>query len=156
MEAEVIHISGGSELLGLVRPLWEKLNQHHATHSPHFAAEYARKTFTGRKQALLEKSQSGKLHVELVKDDSGRVIGYCISSIDAQGVGEIDSLYLLPAWRGRALADCLLMRSLQWLEEQGVSRTRLSVAAGNERVFSFYAKHGFCPAKTILEQHSRD
>ncbi len=90
--------------------------------------------------------------MELMLDQLGNAIGYCISTIDREQIGEIDSLFVLPEWRGMALGHTLITRSLNWLREQGVQRTRLSVAAGNEQVFGSYAKHGFFPAKIILEQ----
>lgn len=152
MEQELLLSSGGSELLDETAALWEQLNRHHAALSPHFAAQYERKTVADRKLSLLRKAERGSLHVELVIDGSGNTVGYCISSIDHEQIGEIDSLFVLPEWRGRNLGHILISRSLHWLREQGVQRTRLSVAAGNEQVFGFYAKYGFFPAKTILEQ----
>lgn len=144
--------SGGSELLDETAGLWEQLNRHHATLSPHFAEHYERKTFAERRAGLLCKAEGGSLHVELALDQLGDVVGYCVSTVDPALVGEIDSLFVLPSWRGMALGHTLITRSLDWLREQGVQRTRLSVAAGNEQAFGFYAKHGFFPAKTILEQ----
>lgn len=155
MDADLFVSSGGSELLDEVGPLWAQLNGHHAASSPHFEQAYQRKTFAERKQGLLEQAQGGDLHVELMLDGVGTVVGYCVSTINSGRVGEIDSLFVLPEWRGKKLGHTLMESSLCWLRERGISRIRLSVAAGNEQVFGFYAKHGFFPAKTILEQHPR-
>ena len=151
MEQEFLIVSGGVELIDETAGLWGQLNAHHISHSPHFGEVYVRKTFAQRKQGLLGQGTGG-LHVILVRNLMGIVIGYCISTVTDDRIGEIDSLFVLLEYRGKGLADSLMKLSLAWLHEQGVSRVRLSVAAGNEQVFGFYARYGFFPAKIILEQ----
>jgi len=151
MLEDTVIVSGGTELLDGVQNLWEQLNAHHVSLSPHFADVFSRKTFAERKQALLNQGTGG-LRVLLARDPAGGLIGYCISTVSADRIGEIDSLFVLPEHRGQGLADGLMRLSLVWLREQNVSRIRLTVAAGNEQVFGFYARHGFFPAKIILEQ----
>lgn len=143
---------GGSELLDEVKQLWEGLNAHHTALSPHFPEQFVRKTFAERKAALLTKAQEAGIGVALVLNGSGEAVGYCISTISGDRIGEIESLYVSPELRGIGLGDALMQVSLAWLFEQRVSRTRLTVAAGNEQVFDFYAKYGFYPAKIVLEQ----
>jgi len=149
--SEIYVVCGGIELLEDVGDLWKQLNAHHTAHSPHFSDVFARKTFAERKRALLEQGTGG-LHVVLVHYPVGSVVGYCISTVSADCIGEIDSLFVLPQHRGKGLADRLMRLSLGWLQEQNVSRMRLSVAAGNEQVYGFYARYGFFPAKIVLEQ----
>ncbi|MGC9397389.1 MAG: GNAT family N-acetyltransferase, partial [Anaerolineae bacterium] len=76
----IAYITGGTELLDAVGPLWKKLNAHHAAQSPHFGEDYAARTYAWRKAGLLKKD--GTLRVELAQDaDTENVIGYCISLV---------------------------------------------------------------------------
>ena len=51
-QIELRFIEGGAELLGKIRPLWEKLNDLHAEKSPHYAEVFAKSTFLQRKAEL--------------------------------------------------------------------------------------------------------
>jgi hypothetical protein len=64
-QIELRFIEGGAELLGKIRPLWEKLNDLHAEKSPHFAEVFAKTTFLQRKAELEHKAITGKLLVIL-------------------------------------------------------------------------------------------
>jgi hypothetical protein len=43
-------------------------------------------------------------------------------------------------------------RALAWLDGNGPTRKRVSVAAGKEAILPFYRKFGFYPRMTELEQ----
>lgn len=144
-------VSGGAELLDEIDSLWEKLNQHHTARAPHFADVFAANTYEKRKKNILEHAALG-LHVLMALDKAGERVGYCVSTINGKHVGEIDSLYVLPEYRGKGLGETLVRESIDWLQMQGVARIFLEVAAGNEEVYGFYARFGFHPAKIILER----
>lgn len=146
--------SGGLEVLDEIKELWEQLNVHHRDRAPHFASVFASKTFADRRANILAHSAGG-LCVLLARDLTGKLIGYCVNTITEKRVGEIDSLFVLPEYRGKGLGEALVEQSIRWLNEQGVEKIFLEVSAGNEQVFSFYAKFGFYPAKIVLEQHPR-
>ncbi len=143
--------SGGLEVLDDIKELWEQLNVHHRDRAPHFSAVFARKTFADRKADILAHAAGG-LCVLLARDNAGKLIGYCVNTICEFRVGEIDSLFILPEYRGQGLGEILVERSVSWLNEQEVIKIFLEVSAGNEQVFEFYAKYGFYPAKIVLEQ----
>ena len=146
------YCEGDESLLAAVEPLWNKLNQHHAAHSPHFANWFARRTFIQRRASLCEKPLTA-LRVDLAKDaETGQVVGYCLASVSEARIGEIDSLYVEAAYRGMGIGDGLMQRALTWLDGQGVTAKQLAVAVGNEEVFAFYARYGFFPRLTILLQ----
>ena len=144
--------SGGIEVLDDIKERWEQLNAHHRDRAPHFSAVFAGKTFADRKENILAHAAGG-LGVLLARDNTGRLAGYCVNTINEKRVGEIDSLFILPEYRGKGLGEILVERSVNWLKEQEVTRIFLEVAAGNEQVFEFYARFGFYPAKIVLEQH---
>jgi ribosomal protein S18 acetylase RimI-like enzyme len=149
--ANITYSFGGTELLGMIQPLWEKLNQHHAEISTHFAAEFELKTFDGRKTALLEKYADGEMRIDIAQSQ-GIAVGYLISAISADGVGEIESIYVEEDLRGQAMGDELMRRALAWLDEQNVHTKVIAVAAGNERAYTFYERFGFYPRVVMLKQ----
>jgi len=150
--ATIEFLEGDGNLLARVEPLWVKLNQHHAAYSAHFADWFARRTFAQRRASLCDKTHVA-LRVDLVKEaEAGQTVGYCVASVSEARVGEIDSLYVEPAYRGQGIGDSLMKRALAWLDSQGVTAKQLGVAVGNERVLAFYARYGFYPRLTILLQ----
>ncbi len=145
----VIYDAGGAELLDSVEPLWRQLIQHHSELSHHFSQEIASRTFKKRRRDLVSKSD--KLRVELAKAQD-ELVGYSISTIDDTGVGEIDSMFVVEASRNEGVGDALMRSALDWLDSNGVLSKVLTVAIGNERVYSFYERYGFFPRDVVLEQ----
>ncbi len=142
----------GAESLDLIGPLWEQLNEHHRLLSPHFAHVFAANTFAARRAELMAKADSGRLRVDLARSDTGDVVGYCVSSIDSKGTGEIDSLYVAAGGRHRRVGDALMKRALAWMDEHHVKDKTVLVCAGNEQVLAFYRRYGFYPRCTTLRQ----
>jgi diamine N-acetyltransferase len=152
----ILLIEGGEDLLDDVAPLWQKLNDHHQAKSQHFAEKFSQRTFDHRRAELLNKAQTGFLYVVLAKDlPSGTFVGYCISSIDREKVGEIESIYLEPSHRETGIGSRLMENALKWMDNHSVQSRIIGVGGGNEDVFKFYSRFGFYPKCTILEQVSR-
>ncbi len=150
-------IRGGAEILDEVEPLWRKLNKHHQGKSTYFAEHFARFTFAERRQDLEHKAEVGALLVEIARDrETGDHAGYCVSSVDGEGVGEIDSLFVEADYRGRGVGDLLISRALAWLEERGARDTKIVVAYGNEEVLAFYARYGFYPRTYVLRRRDSE
>lgn len=145
-------ITGGTELLEFVQPLWEKLNKHHQLNSRCFPDKFKDLTFASRKKKFVNDANT-ELRIDLVKDlENQMFVGYCISTITIDSVGEIDSLYIEPEYRKFGIGDKLMRRSLEWLDSKNVRIKIIGVAEGNEQVFDFYKKYGFYERRTILEQ----
>jgi diamine N-acetyltransferase len=135
-----------------IKPLWEKLRDHHRELSPYFPERYVEFTFQERKKDLLKKSENGILRIETAYDESTeQLIGYCISSIDEQ-IGEVDSIYLEENYRSTGIGDTLMKRSLNWMDQNGAETKRIMVASGNENMLAFYSRYRFFPKHIILEQ----
>ena len=145
----VTYDSGGAELLDSIEPLWRQLIQHHSELSPYFGQEIASRTFKERRAYLVSKSD--ELRVEVAKDQ-GELMGYCISTVDDAGVGEIDSMFVVEASRKEGVGDVLIRSALDWLDSNGVVSKVLTVAIGNERVYAFYERYDFFPRDVVLEQ----
>lgn len=149
--SEIYYLSGGSELLDEIQPLWEKLNQHHEEISPNFSDEFRVYGFSKRKARLWQKYENGQLRIDIAQT-KGKNIGYLISAITDSGVGEIESIFVEDEFRGQAVGDELMCRALDWLNEQNVHTKVIDVAMGNERVYPFYARFGFFPRVVKLKQ----
>lgn len=146
------YVNGNRELLESVKPLWEKLNEHHKNNSTDFSEVYEAFTFEDRSKKFYS-NEISNVNIDLVKDvKEGRYIGYCISTISKGFVGEIDSLYIDDDYRSLGIGDSLMERAIQWLDNNNVKKKIIGVAAGNEKVLEFYKRHGFYKRTTILEQ----
>lgn len=149
------YITGGAELLDSIGPLWEKLNEHHERCSRYFSSRYAMLTFARRKAHLLAKARTGHLRVDLAKDaETGQYVGYCVSTATPDRVGEIDSIYVEEAYRHQGIGNSLMLRALDWLNDQGVQTKRGVIVVGNEQVLPFYSRYGFFPRRIELEEVS--
>jgi ribosomal protein S18 acetylase RimI-like enzyme len=62
---------------------------------------------------------------------------------------ELSALHVIPAARGRGVADLLLAAGTVWAQECGYAEVRLYVTASNERARRFYDRAGFRPIQEI-------
>lgn len=150
----VTYVSGDAGLLDRIAPLWEQLNRQHLGLSPYFKDYYQTLTFEDRKLALLQRAYGGEIRVDLALDASGIPIGYCVSSVDRLLTGEVESIFVSSQYRRQGIGKTLMKRALEWLNGRGVKRKIVSVAVGNEQIYSFYQQFGFLPRRTLLEQRS--
>jgi diamine N-acetyltransferase len=121
--------------------------------SPCFKSYYAAMTFPKRKAMFLQKAARGEMRVDIALDEETRQhVGYCISSLDAEKTGEIESIYVLEKYRGLGVGSLLMEGALTWMEVKGAAKKTVIVAAGNEQAFGFYERYGFHIRKTMLEQ----
>ncbi len=146
----------GAARIDEIRPLWEKLNVHHADVSSHFTERFEAYTFEKRKKSLLAEAEGGQFLIVVAHDPAEiRDIGYCISTLKDSGRGEIESLFLEQSHRGRGIGDVLMERSLQWLDRQGAVEKIIHVVSGNEQACGFYERYGFVPHCTVLLQKDK-
>jgi len=141
---------GGIEI---IRPLWNRICEHHRVRARTFRAFFETTTFDDRKAHFIRCAEAGDLRVDLACDPAGgRCVGYCVTSFSAERTGEIESLYVDEAYRSQGVGTALMRRALAWLDENGSVENRVAVAEGNEEVFLFYRRFGFYPRRTVLEQ----
>jgi len=106
-------INGGRELLDLVQPLWEKLNQHHESNANYFSDKFIKLEYEVRKSKF-SRTENLEIKVDLIKDKEKAVyVGYCISTINKELIGEIDSLFIEKEYRKYGLGDKLIIWILQ-------------------------------------------
>lgn len=153
---KIYFIQGDEKLLDDVRELWEALNEHHGKNSLYFKDFYHQFSFAVRHADLMKHAQNGSIQVFICFDEAAQLrAGYCISSLDNDLVGEIESVFVLPDYRGLGIGEELIRKSLQWMDEMGAGKIVVNVAAGNEQAFGFYEKFGFNPRRIMLEQVKR-
>lgn len=146
------YLQGGKELLDLVEPLWEKLKEHHKVNSNYFTKYFSNFSFEARKAKFLTDSIVS-IRIDLVKDtEQNLFIGYCISTINNEHIGEVDSLFLEAEYRKLGIGDELMKRVLNWMEDSQVKTKIIGVAEGNEAVIDFYKRFGFYKRRIVLEQ----
>ncbi len=91
----ITYVFGNEELLDQIAPLWTLLNKLHLHLSKHFKEHYQMMTFEKRKTQLHQKSKGGKIHIDIAQDTTtNQDVGYVISTLNIQGTGEIDSVFV--------------------------------------------------------------
>ncbi len=76
----------------------------------------------------------------IIKDDSGKVIGFLVGDHTYGGVGFISWFGLLPEWRGKGLGSKLLSIYETYIIGKGAHLLELYT---HNKAKDFYTKHGF-------------
>ena len=66
-----------------------------------------------------------------------------LSCLDKDRIGEIESLYLQPNYRGLGIGRELVQRAVGWLKQQQARAIRLNVLEANKEAITFYQRLGF-------------
>ncbi len=143
---------GTSKDLDLIRPLWEKLNQHHWELSENFKESFQKMTWEFRRSNLERKS--AEILLDYVTNENNSIIAYCVSTIEKLDVkvGEIDSLYVDQTYRNYGIGKALIEKAVKWLVSKDTEKQILTVGTGNENVLSFYEQFDFYPRSIKLER----
>ena len=150
---KIEYTNTGIENLDEIGPLWLELNDHHRIYSDHFPPSYQTDNFERRKRELLEKSSGGELRIDLAKDkDINELVGYCVSTISKDHIGEVDSIFVEEYCRRMGIGDNLMKRAIAWMREKSVSRIVVEVITGNDDALKFYGRYGFFPRSIVLER----
>jgi ribosomal protein S18 acetylase RimI-like enzyme len=138
-----------------IKPLWEDLNRIHRDDSVYFKEHYAAFSFEIRSAGWLKLPEDNfHLLIALTKDMVP--IGYCVSTIDTNRKGEIDSLFVSTTFRQQGIGKALLEKSMERLQGNQCKPIRLTVSYGHESVLGFYQRLGFYPRLTTLEWKEKD
>ena len=148
----ITFISGNARIIDRVAPLWEDLNRQHLGASPYFKDYYRTLKFEDRKRAILQRTVGGEIRVDLAMNSANSIVGFCITSIDRELTGQIDSIFVSKTYRNQGIGTKLMEKALEWLNLKGSKKNIVSVAVGNEQAYVFYSQFGFFPRRTLLEQ----
>jgi ribosomal protein S18 acetylase RimI-like enzyme len=153
MKNNIEYIETDQRDLDAIGFLWEKLKEHHRARSPHFAGFFLRWTWEERKRELLGKCSGGLLRLDIARDvATGKIVGYCASTINPAGQGEIESIYIEIDYRRQGIGGAFMKKALAWMDSLAAKTRVIGVAAGNEEAFPFYARYGFYPRVTYLRR----
>jgi len=153
VKPKIKYINGNQSLLEDIKDLWEALNLYHCNRSEHFKSHYQNMTFNKRKADLIKKAVGGEMLVDLAVDEAtGRPVGYVIGSLNAEKIGEIESVYVDEPYRRMGVGGKLIRTVLAWMEQKGAMEKIVEVSYGNEVAWKFYGRFGFLPRKTVLKQ----
>jgi ribosomal protein S18 acetylase RimI-like enzyme len=157
--------AGGAEDLDLVEPLWVAVHHRHAETMPELAP-YVSDDETWRvRRALYEELLAKPDTLLLVAAVDGAVVGYGLAHVLAaeetwipdtwvtgSRIGEIESLSVLPEYRGGGLGSELLRRLEEHLAEKGVEDLILGALAGNRDAIRLYERQGYRPTWLYLSR----
>lgn len=149
-KSDIIYRELPVEEIEAVRPLWDKLREHHEAISDNFRPTFRNITFDQRKRRLLVDGKRLKIIVAETAE-AGEAVGYCIASL-AEQKGEIDSLFVADLCRGMGIGAEFMTRALHWLKEHSANTIHIEVLAENQPALGFYAKFGFVPRTCVLQQ----
>ena len=149
---DLVYREVGADRIDDVRVLWEALNAYHSQLSAHFAHEVDRRTFESRKREFLARANTGKVRIDLVTAGSeGTAIAYCLSNVSAEGVAEVDSLFVDTRFRGCGIGTELMRRALAWFRTTAATSLVVSVMHGNDKAVAFYRRFGFQPRTVVMK-----
>jgi ribosomal protein S18 acetylase RimI-like enzyme len=150
--------TGSADDLDLVRPLWVAVHHRHAETMPELAP-YVSDDETWRiRRTLYEEllAKSDTLLLIAAVDDA--TVGYGLAHVlpvdetwipdtwaTGSRIGEMESLSVLPQYRGSGLGSELLSRLEEHLAGQGVDDLILGVLAGNSDAIRLYQRRGYRP-----------
>jgi ribosomal-protein-alanine N-acetyltransferase len=86
-------------------------------------------------------------------DEVGRILGYCIVSLDGMSAHLI-SIAVVQSNRRKGVATALMKEQLAYLEERDVQGLWLEVSVKNKKAIALYLKLGFTKGETIQRYYS--
>jgi ribosomal protein S18 acetylase RimI-like enzyme len=156
---------GGIAHLDLLEPLWVAVHHQHQRAMPELAP-YVTDAVTWRERRdLYRQLFADHEPVLLLARDEDRLVGYALGyTMPVAGtwladtwatgthVAEIESLSVLPAYRGRGLGSLLLDELHARLRERGATDFILGALAGNADAIRLYERHGYGPTWLYLSR----
>jgi ribosomal protein S18 acetylase RimI-like enzyme len=151
--------------LPALEPLWVSVHHQHVASMPELAP-YVDDQQTWAERSQLYRELLAKPGTILLLADSGDgLVGYGLAHVmPAAGswtadtwqtgalIGEIESLGVLPAYRGQGIGSRLLDELISQLAAAGVHDLVLGVLPGNTAAIRLYQRHGFRPTWSYLSR----
>jgi ribosomal protein S18 acetylase RimI-like enzyme len=157
--------TGSAADLDLVGPLWVAVHHRHAESMPELAP-YVSDDETWRvRRALYEELLAKPDTLLLIAVVDEAAVGYGLAHVlpvdetwipdtwaTGPRIGEIESLSVLPQYRGGGLGSELLRRLEDHLHERGVNDLILGALAGNRDAIRLYERRGYQPTWLYLSR----
>jgi ribosomal protein S18 acetylase RimI-like enzyme len=147
---------GGRDEIPLLQPLWESLHRHHVAIAPHLRqlgdVRSPAESWAGRAKLYQEWLDEPDAFV-LLAEHAGEPVGYAVVHLRAReeswGTGdriaELETLTVLPAYRGRGIGGLLVDAVYEQLRRVGVAQLGVSVISSNRDAIRFYERLGLLP-----------
>jgi ribosomal protein S18 acetylase RimI-like enzyme len=165
MPAPVQIRRGGPEDLDRLEPLWVSVHHRHAESMPELAPYVDDATTWAERRALYAELLAKPDTILLLAAADDALIGYGLAHVMPTGetwipdtwvtglrIGEIESLAVLPEYRGHGLGTELLDRLERELRAQGVADLVLGVLPGNDGAIRMYERRGYRPTWLYLSR----
>lgn len=150
---DIDYVYGGMELFEATVPLRLKLLGHHSKMSRHFGSYYSPARIEGTKGVLTECSTRNRLRIGLARHiPTGRNVGFCISTVNAEDVGEIFAIFVDDEFKGMGIGTALSSEALAWLRSKNPKHLEIHILHENTKVQSFYSRLGFAPQTILLRE----
>jgi ribosomal protein S18 acetylase RimI-like enzyme len=156
---------GGETDLDLLEPLWVAVHHQHQRAMPELRPYVSDAETWRERRALYDRLFAEHDPILLLGRQSGRVVGYALGyAMPADGtwladtwatgerVGEVESLSVLPEYRGQGLGSRLLDELHRGLRGQGARDLILGALAGNDDAIRLYERHGYRPTWLYLSR----
>jgi ribosomal protein S18 acetylase RimI-like enzyme len=151
--------------LPLLEPLWISVHHRHAEAMPELAPYVDDATSWAERSALYAGLLAKPDTVLLLATDGTELIGYGLSHVmttaetwtadtwqTGDRIGEIESLAVLPAYRGQGIGTRLLDELERELADIGVRDVVIGVVPGNTAAIRLYERRGFRPTWSYLSR----
>jgi ribosomal protein S18 acetylase RimI-like enzyme len=150
---EVTTVRGGAERIPDLQPLWESLHEQHAAVAPELAelgpVRSADESWLVRRALYREWLAEPDAFV-LVAEASSGPVGYALVHMrgpeetwaTGDRIAELETLGVLPAFRGRGTSMALTEAVQRELRRIGTEHMAVSVIASNEAALRFYERLG--------------
>ncbi|WP_101947036.1 GNAT family N-acetyltransferase [Mycobacterium sp. 3519A] len=157
--------TGSAADLDLVGPLWTAVHHRHAAVMPHLAP-YVSDDETWRvRRGLYEQLLAKPDTLLLLAFDGDTAVGYGLAHVmpvddswiadtwvTGPRIGEIESLSVLPEYRGGGLGSALLTRLEEHLRDAGCEDLILGALPGNTDAIRLYERMGYQPTWLYLSR----
>jgi ribosomal protein S18 acetylase RimI-like enzyme len=159
-ETERARIRRGSIAdLAALEPLWLSLHHHHAGAMPELGPYVDDTRSWAVRSRLYRELLARPTTVLLLVYDGAAPVGYGLAYVmteldqawlddtwsTTEPVGEIETLAVLPRYRGRGLGTRLLDTLETEMAAAGVANLVLGVLSGNTAAIRLYSRHGYLP-----------
>ncbi|GFG54831.1 hypothetical protein CQY20_14945 [Mycolicibacterium agri] len=157
--------TGGVDDLDLLEPLWVAVHQRHREAMPELAPYVSDAETWRARRALYEQLIASPDTLLLIAFVGENAVGYGLTHVlpvagswiedtwvTGDRVGEIESLSVLPEYRGSGLGSELLDRLERHLHERGVNDFILGALSGNSDALRLYQRRGYQPTWLYLSK----
>jgi ribosomal protein S18 acetylase RimI-like enzyme len=156
---------GGADDLPLLEPLWLAIHHRHAASMPGLAPYVSDEESWAERRALYADLLAKPGTVLVLAYGGGAPIGYGMATVTPTGetwvadtwrtghrIGEVETLGVLPEFRGRGIGGRLLDVLDGELAAAGVRDVVIGALAGNAAAIRLYERRGFRPTWLYLSR----